>query len=67
MSEQLKEALVKASYKTVVWFLVFHILDYLVESTFIDRIKELGLVSWVLLYVIFVISNLIQSKFIKKS
>ena len=66
MSDNLKNALQKAFYKTVVWFVVFQILDYFVEeSTYIDAIKDLGLISWFLLFSVFSISHLIQSKFSK--
>ena len=65
MLEPLKESLVKACYKIVVWFVLFNITDYFFDLTIIDQFVELGLVSWIILYIVFVISNLIKLKYKK--
>ena len=65
MSDKLKGAIVQASVKILAVFVVIHILDYFIESKLMDRFKEFGLIGWVLFFVIFMISNLIELKFKK--
>ena len=65
MSDNLKGAIVQAGVKTLAVFVVIHILDYFIESKLMDRFKEFGLIGWILFFVIFMISNLIELKFKK--
>ena len=65
MSEELKESLVKAGYKVLIWAGVIAVLDYFVDIPILDKIKDLGLISWILLYGVFVLSNFIQLKYKK--
>ena len=65
MSDKLKGAIVQASVKTLAVFIVIHILDYFIESKLMDRFKEFGIIGWILFFVIFMISNLIDLKFKK--
>ena len=65
MSDNLKGAIVQAGVKTLAVFVVIHILDYFIESNLMERFKEYGLIGWVLFFVIFMISNLVELKFKK--
>ena len=65
MSDKLKRAIVQAGVKTLAVFVVIPILDYFIESKLMDRFKEFGLIGWILFFVIFMISNLIELKFKK--
>ena len=66
MSDQHKEILLRASIKTLTVFLVVTALNYFVdESSFLNLFEKFGLAGWILLFVVFCISNFIQSKFKK--
>ena len=65
MSDNLKVAIIKAGVKTLAVFVVIHILDYFIESKMMDRFKEYGTIGWIIFFVIFMITNLIELKFKK--
>ena len=65
MSDNLKVAIIKAGVKTLAVFVVIYILDYFIESKMMDRFKEYGTIGWVIFFVIFMITNLIELKFKK--
>ncbi len=64
MSEEIiRSVLLKAGFKTCFVFVVVTTLDYFVEeSDLLDQVNDLGFKIWILIFLFFCISSLIQLK-----